>query len=220
MLDILVGFVAELRQLGLPVSVSEEVDAAEAMAQLPLEDRQAIKSALGATLVKSANHWRAFDTAFEVYFSIRGAQFLLDGEATPLGEQDGRAEPAPDGQHPEGFGGTETATAEEIAAMVIRALRDGDQLLLSAIARLAVARYAAMEPGRPVGGLITFTGRFVISTWRARSPGSSPRRVLVRAASWTTNTPAERSCGGDGPASSPPSRSACWKMSTTPASSS
>ncbi len=152
MLDILVGFVAELRQLGLPVSVSEEVDAAEAMAQLPLEDRQAIKSALGATLVKSANHWRAFDTAFEVYFSIRGAQFLLDGEATPLGEQDGRAEPAPDGRHPEGFGGTETATAEEIAAMVIRALRDGDQLLLSAIARLAVARYAAMEPGRPVGG--------------------------------------------------------------------
>ena len=35
-----------------------------------------MKFALGATLVKSANHWRAFDTAFEVYFSIARAAVL------------------------------------------------------------------------------------------------------------------------------------------------
>ena len=58
MLDILTGFVSELRQAGLPVSVAEEADAAEALGHLRLEDRQAIKFALGATLVKSANHWR------------------------------------------------------------------------------------------------------------------------------------------------------------------
>ena len=76
MLDVLTGFVAELRQAGLPVSVTEEADAAEAIGHLPLEDRQAIKFALGATLVKSANHWRAFDTAFEIYFSLRRAAVL------------------------------------------------------------------------------------------------------------------------------------------------
>ena len=81
MLDVLTGFVAELRQAGLPVSVAEEADAAEALGHLPLEDRQAIKFALGATLVKSANHWRAFDTAFEIYFSMRGPQFSVSQDA-------------------------------------------------------------------------------------------------------------------------------------------
>ena len=38
MLDVLTGFVAELRQAGLPVSVAEEADAAEALGHLPLEE--------------------------------------------------------------------------------------------------------------------------------------------------------------------------------------
>jgi uncharacterized protein len=151
-LDVLTGFVAELRQAGLPVSVTEEADAAEAIGHLPLEDRQAIKFALGATLVKSANHWRAFDTAFEIYFSLRGPQFSVDGDdelggddpAGPPGDGQGRARSS--------SGGGETVTPEEIAALLYRALRNGDQAMLAAIARLAVGRYAAMEPGRPVGG--------------------------------------------------------------------
>ncbi|MGA2529339.1 MAG: VWA domain-containing protein [Acidimicrobiales bacterium] len=152
MLDVLVGFVAELRRAGLPVSVSEEADAAEALAHLPLEDRQAVKFALGATLVKSANHWRAFDTAFEVYFSMRGPQF------SPLGEDRGALDKSvePDELDENLSSGAESGgepvTAEEMTAMLLRALRAGDRALLSAIARLAVARYAAMEPGRPVGG--------------------------------------------------------------------
>jgi hypothetical protein len=150
-LDVLTGFVAELRRAGLPVSVSEEVDAAQALGHLPLEDRQAIKFALGATLVKSANHWRAFDTAFEVYFSMRGPQFSLSGDAAPAdGEVAGEAEAEPQGT--EGTSGAAQVSPEEIAAMVYRALRDGDGVMLGAIARLAVARYSAIEPGRPVGG--------------------------------------------------------------------
>ncbi len=154
MLDVLTGFVAELRRAGLPVSVTEEADAADAIGHLPLEDRQAIKFALGATLVKSANHWRAFDTAFEIYFSLRGPQFsaseddVLRGDGAPFSP--GRAEG--NGQAPSGAGGMEPVTPEEIAAMLYKALREGDQAMLAAIARLAVALYAAMEPGRPVGG--------------------------------------------------------------------
>ncbi|MGA3354027.1 MAG: VWA domain-containing protein [Acidimicrobiales bacterium] len=152
MLDVLVGFVTELRQAGLPVSVSEEADAAEALAHLPLEDRQAVKFALGATLVKSANHWRAFDTAFEVYFSMRGPQFSPgQGEWAPLAPGSGPEAPG-EGRGSEQGGGAEPVTPEEMAAMLLRALRDGDQALLRAIARLAVARFAGMEPGRPVGG--------------------------------------------------------------------
>ncbi|HLN04738.1 MAG TPA: VWA domain-containing protein [Acidimicrobiales bacterium] len=152
MLDVLTGFVAELRQAGLPVSVSEEADAAEAIGHLPLEDRQAIKFALGATLVKSANHWRAFDTAFEIYFSLRGPQFSVSPDDALPGEGGARLSGEGKGQAPSGAGGLEPVTPEEIAAMLYKALRDGDQALLAAVARLAVARYSAMEPGRPVGG--------------------------------------------------------------------
>ena len=152
MLDVLLGFVAELRRAGLPISVSEEADAAEAIAQVPLEDRQAVKFALGATLVKSASHWRAFDTAFEVYFSMRGPQFSLNTELVSPGKADEAAELSVEPPAGGDAGGAQPVSAEELAALLFRALRDGDSALLSAIARLAVARYAAMEPGRPVGG--------------------------------------------------------------------
>jgi uncharacterized protein with von Willebrand factor type A (vWA) domain len=71
MLDVLSGFVTELREAGLPVSLTEHLDAAEALHHVPLEDRQTLKYALGATLVKSSSHWRAFETAFEIYFAPR-----------------------------------------------------------------------------------------------------------------------------------------------------
>ncbi|MGC9963639.1 MAG: hypothetical protein ABSE47_17330, partial [Acidimicrobiales bacterium] len=129
MLDVLTGFVQELRRAGLPVSVTEAADAAEAIHHLPLEDRQAIKYALGATLVKSSAHWRAFDTAFEVYFSMRGPQFDIDGQGSGSDRSE-NAEGAPGagrGEGEAGAGGGELVTPEEIAAMLYKALRDGDQ---------------------------------------------------------------------------------------------
>src|ERR1700732_3878862 len=71
MLDLLSGFVTELRRAGLPVSLTEHLDAAEAVHHIPLEDREGLKYALAATLVKSSAHWRAFETAFEVFFAVR-----------------------------------------------------------------------------------------------------------------------------------------------------
>ena len=50
MLDVLTGFVGELRAAGLPVSLTESIDAAEAVHHIPLEDREALKYALAATL--------------------------------------------------------------------------------------------------------------------------------------------------------------------------
>ena len=66
------GFIHELREAGLPVSLTENLDAMEAVKHIPLEDREAFKYALAATLVKNNAHWRAFETVFEVYFSLRG----------------------------------------------------------------------------------------------------------------------------------------------------
>ena len=77
LLDLLSGFISELRNAGLPVSLTENLDAMEAVTHIPLEDREAFKYALGATLVKNHAHWRAFEVVFEVYFSLRGPEYSI-----------------------------------------------------------------------------------------------------------------------------------------------
>ncbi len=155
MLDVLSGFVAELRAAGLPVSLTESLDAAEAVRHVPLEARDALKYALGATLVKSSSHWRAFETAFEVFFALRGPGYEMgaeradDLESAALGRQ---GEEEAGGTGGPGGGGSEPLTPEEIAELLFRAIRSGNDPRLAAIARYAVARFAGMEAGRPVGG--------------------------------------------------------------------
>ncbi|MBA3802610.1 MAG: VWA domain-containing protein [Acidimicrobiia bacterium] len=156
MLDLLNGFVVELRNAGLPVSLTENLDAMEAVAHIPIEDREAFKYALGATLVKNNAHWRAFETVFEVYFSLRGPEFRIgdDGEDGDAADEMWREMQALQGQG-EGRGaggGIEGLTQEEIAQMLMQALLAGDQAMMRALARQAVQRHAGMEPGRPVGG--------------------------------------------------------------------
>ena len=43
-------------------------------------------------------------------------------------------------------------TPEEIAQMLMKALQQGDNGMMRAVARQSVKRFAGMEPGRPVGG--------------------------------------------------------------------
>ena len=152
MLDVLAGFVGELRAAGLPVSLTESLDAAEAVHHIPLEDRDALKYALGATLVKSSAHWKAFETAFEVYFSMRGPEYEIDAEPPEPSDHapDGEAD-MPPGVGRQGGGG-EPLSAEELAELLFRALLSANDAQVGALARQAVSRYAGMEPGRPVGG--------------------------------------------------------------------
>ena len=150
MLDLLSGFIVELRNAGLPVSLTENLDAMEAVKVIPVEDRDAFKYALGCTLVKNAAHWRAFETVFEVYFSLRGAQYAMNAD----GEFENGQQPEMPGQPGEqqGGGGMEGLTPEELAQMLYNALLNADQIMMRAIAKAAVTRFSGMEPGRPVGG--------------------------------------------------------------------
>jgi uncharacterized protein len=155
MLDLLNGFVVELRNAGLPVSLTENLDAMEAVQHIPVDDRDAFKYALGATLVKNNAHWRAFETIFEVYFSLRGPEYrLAEGDESEIDEmwremQDLNRQG--EGRGAAG-GAMDALTPEEIAHLLLQALLNGDQAMLRAMARQAVQRFAGMEPGRPVGG--------------------------------------------------------------------
>ncbi len=157
MLDLLAGFVAELRAAGIPVSLTEHLDAAEALRHVPMEDREALKYTLGASLVKSSAHWRAYETTFEIYFSRRGPDDGIDGQGS---HQDGEVPGDPtgkrgrgEGQGPgAGSGQGEGMTPAELADLLYKALLSSNDAMLAAVARQAVSRYAGMEAGRPVGG--------------------------------------------------------------------
>ena len=157
MLDLLGGFVGQLREAGLPVSLTENLDAMEAVRHIPIEDREAFKYALAASLIKNQAHWRTFETIFEVYFSLRGPEYALDrdGEATE-GDLDELWREMQDASQPGdgrgGAGSLDALTPEEIAHLLMQSLMQGDQALMRALARQAVQRFAGMEPGRPVGG--------------------------------------------------------------------
>ncbi len=144
MLDLLSGFVGELRIAGIPVSTTEHLDAARALVAVDLTDRATVKAALATTLVKDASHLAAFDLAFEIFFSARLAAGE-DGASRRAGAERG-------GEGGLRGGGGGEVSDEELAAMLLAALRAGDPAALADAARLAVARYAGIEPGRPVGG--------------------------------------------------------------------
>ena len=145
------GFVKELRNAGIPVSLTENLDAVEALRHVPLEDRDAFKYALAATMVKNNAHWKTFETVFEVYFSLRGRQYRIGGDEEPDGTDD-LLSSLIGSDRSDGQGSGEGLTPEQLAEMLLRALMDGNDSMLRAIARTAVSRYAGMEPGRPVGG--------------------------------------------------------------------
>ena len=154
MLDLMAGFITELRAAGLPVSLTENLDAMEAVTHIPMEDRETFKYALGATLVKNASHWRSFETVFEVYFSLRGPQYSVGNADGELDEfwRDMQDEAKMEGDNKGAGGSMDGMTPEEMMAMLYKALMNGDEAMMRALARQAVSKFAGMEPGRPVGG--------------------------------------------------------------------
>lgn len=130
LVDLLGGFIQELRAAGIPVSMVETIDAMEALRHTDISDRQAFKSTLGATLVKNARHHAAFEMAFDVYFALE--------------------RPAPESRSADDP--SEPYDLDGLLAELEEALADLDMARIRALARNAVEALAGMESGRPVGG--------------------------------------------------------------------
>ena len=148
MLNLLAGFIQELRAAGLPVSLTEDLDAMEAVRHVPVEDREAFKYALAATLVKSHSHWRTFETVFEVYFAAPShpmEPFRGDDLGELVGDDEGAGDRAGAGR------GGDAVGPEEFDQLLFEALLRGDEAALRVLARAAVARFGGMESGRPMG---------------------------------------------------------------------
>jgi uncharacterized protein with von Willebrand factor type A (vWA) domain len=68
--DSVIGFAGVLRRSGVPVSVGEVLDAAQALIQVDMLDRQAVRTSLCATMVKRREHLSVFDEAFAAWFRV------------------------------------------------------------------------------------------------------------------------------------------------------
>jgi len=155
LLNLLGDFIGELRAAGIPVSMSEHVDAARAMEAIDMSDRELMKSSLAATLVKDGDHLAVFSTAFVVYFATRSLESLDDllDELSGDEESQGASGATGPGQsRGEGGGASSSMSAQELTDLLFRALRDQNRDAMRLAASEAVTRYAGMEPGRPVGG--------------------------------------------------------------------
>lgn len=139
MIEQLDGFVRELREVGLPISLSDKIDALRAISLVDMLQREELRDALTATLVKRAEHVGAFNAVFDIYFaSSRVAPLeqpaISDHTATEAGGP--LAEVSPD----------------DLVALLRKAIAQQDTVMMRLLAREAVRRYSGFEPGRPVGG--------------------------------------------------------------------
>ena len=84
LLDRHIEFVEALRGAGLPVSLAEGLDAVRAIDALGIDERETLRAAYAATLVKRQNHRPGFDQVFDLYFP------LLIGDGFRQARPDGR----------------------------------------------------------------------------------------------------------------------------------
>jgi len=122
----LTTLVDELRTIGVGVSVGEHLDAARALAAVPLADTAIVRSTLQCALVKRAEHLDAFNLLFDLHFAGTGS-----------------SEPGP-------FAGL---SDDELGAALRAAITSGDPVVLRQLADEYVRRFAALEPGAPVAGV-------------------------------------------------------------------
>ncbi|MCP9948001.1 hypothetical protein LUX33_05920 [Actinomadura madurae] len=137
------GFVAELRRAGLPVSVAEGLDAVRAMQAVDLLDRESLRAAYAATVVKRPQHRPTFDTLFDLWFPAA----VGDGAgAGPAPERDARTLDDDGRPVPPALDPRVQARRGELADLLLA----GDDAGLRQFARLAVAEFGR-TPGRSRG---------------------------------------------------------------------
>lgn len=141
LLDRHIGFVAALREAGLTVSVAEGIDAAESMNAVDLLDREQLRAALAATLVKRQLHRPAFDTVFDVFYPPVTGESAGPPSSTAAPDRD------PDAAH---RGPLEDPVRDRLRADLAAYLVDGDDRRLETLARDAVQAFGSV-PGRTPG---------------------------------------------------------------------
>ncbi|MGY2075510.1 vWA domain-containing protein [Blastococcus sp. SYSU DS0828] len=157
------GFVRAVREAGIPVGISQAVDAAEILTVVDLLDREQLRHGLAAVLLQRAAQRDAYDVLFDLWW--------------PLGDR-----PAPDARDGDGPGepGESTLDVPDDAALaaqmrdeLLQLLQDGDPEALRRFAREAVDLLGQGQP-TPSG-----QSYFSYRVMRALSPDTLVAQLLA-----------------------------------------
>jgi uncharacterized protein with von Willebrand factor type A (vWA) domain len=160
------GFVRAVRDAGIPVGISQAVDAAEILTVVDLLDREQLRHGLAAVLLQRAAQRPAYDVLFDLWWP------LSDRPAVPAAEDGPDGEPGEPGEStldlPDG-----TDLAQLMREELTRLLLDGDEEALRRFAREAVDQLGRTAPS-PSGQSF-----FSYRVMRALSPDTLVAQLLA-----------------------------------------
>lgn len=145
LLDRHIAFVEALRTAGLPVSLAEGLDAVQAIDALGLEERETLRSAYAATLVKRQQHRPGFDQVFDLYWPA------LVGEGSRIVQNESHLDEVPEGADRSGLSDlpdSPQALADFREALAEAMGRD-DRDALAMLAREGVQRFGLIRGRGP-----------------------------------------------------------------------
>lgn len=140
LLDHHIAFLDALRDVGLPVSLAEGLDAARATTMVEPLDREALRTAYAATVVKRKGHRPLFDELFDLWFPRAIGEGSRDERPT---RSEPRVEVTGGRAAPEG--------AQELRTELAELIFDGDDAGLRQLASRAVARFGEIGGGSSGG---------------------------------------------------------------------
>src|SRR3954449_12581187 len=160
------GFVRAVREAGIPVGISQAVDAAEILTVVELLDREQLRHGLAAVLLQRAAQRPAYDVLFDLWWPL-GDRPALDSDEgdDPEGEAAESTLDAPDGDAGD--------LTELMRAELLQLLMEGDDEALRRFAREAVARLGRGQPSP--SGQSFFSYRVL----RALSPDTLVAQLLA-----------------------------------------
>lgn len=159
LIDHLADFLRALRTAGIPVGVSEGIDAAAVLGAVDVLDRSQFREGLASVVVKRAVYRPSYDALFDLWWPSRMGDGAGRGHSVP---------PAPPGTHQEPSEHIVEQMREELA----RLLLEGDSEALRRFARDAVSSLGRADavPGRQ--------SFFSYRVLRALSPDTLVARLL------------------------------------------
>jgi uncharacterized protein len=169
------GFVRAVREAGIPVGISQAVDAAEILTVVDLLEREQLRHGLAAVLLQRASQRPAYDTLFDLWWPLSdrprtGSDAASEeGEDGEPGADDGSTMDLPDGHGD----GDERDLAQRMREQLARLLMDGDDEALRRFARQAVEQLGR-APASPSG-----QAYFGYRVMRALSPDTLVAQLLA-----------------------------------------
>jgi uncharacterized protein len=163
------GFVRAVREAGIPVGISQAVDAAEILTVVDLLDREQLRHGLAAVLLQRAAQRPTYDVLFDLWWPLSDRPVFAGDDEADDGDDDGEA-----GESTLDLPGSDDADLSELMrARLLELLMDGDEEALRRFARMAVDRLGRGQPSP--SGQSFFSYRVL----RALSPDTLVSQLLA-----------------------------------------